>query len=102
MQIYKFQDVMPWQITPQVNGIQEANMSTWLAERKNSLIEKYRSVIREKAIAQAKVEIAMAGKYVTDYDQEQLEVIVKAQEDKIVQKYRNSTFVVLLLVLGIA
>jgi hypothetical protein len=81
---------------------QEANMSTWLAERKNSLIEKYRSVIREKAIAQAKVEIAMAGKYVTDYDQEQLEVIVKAQEDKIVQKYRNSTFVVLLLVLGIA
>src|SRR5688572_14169634 len=81
---------------------QEINMSTWLAERKNSLIEKYRSVIREKAIAQAKVEIAMAGKYVTDYDHEQLEVIVKAQEDKIVQKYRNSTFVVLLLVLGIA
>src|SRR5688572_4665836 len=81
---------------------QETNMSTWLAERKNSLIEKYRSVIREKAIAQAKVEIAMAGKYVTDYDHEQLEVIVKAQEDKIVQKYRNSTFVVLLLVLGIA
>ena len=77
-------------------------MSTWLTERKNTLIDKYRAVIREKAITQAKVEIALAGKYVSDYDQEQLEVIVKAQEDKIVQKYRNSTFVVLLLILGIA
>ena len=77
-------------------------MSTWLVEKKNTVIEKYRSVIREKAIAQAKVEIALAGKRVTDYDEDQLEVIVKAQEDKIVAKYRNSTFVVLLLVLGIA
>jgi hypothetical protein len=101
VQIDNFQDVMPSQPKAVQRGKREANMSTWLAERKDSLIGKYRSVIREKAIAQAKVEIALAGKYVTDYDQEQLEVIVKAQEDKIVQKYRNSTFVVLLLVLGI-
>jgi homoserine kinase len=74
----------------------------WLTQRRKRLIDKYRAVIREKAITQAKVEIAMAGKYVTDYDQQQLEVIVKAQEDKIMQKYRNSTFVVLLLILGIA
>ena len=83
-------------------GAGTSGMSTWLTTRKNTLIEKYRSVIREKAIAQAKVEIAMAGKYVTDYDPDQLEVIVKAQEDKIVAKYRNSSFVVLLLILGIA
>jgi hypothetical protein len=77
-------------------------MSNWLSRRKDSLTDKYRSALREKAIAQAKVEIALAGKRVTDYDQEQLEVIVKAQEDKIVAKYRNSAFVVLLLALGLA
>ena len=73
----------------------------WLSNRKQSAIDKYRSVIREKAIDQAKVEIALAGKKVSDYDEEQLEIIVKAQEDKIVQRYKNSTLIVLLLALGI-
>lgn len=76
-------------------------MSNWFTNRKNRVTAKYRSMLREKAIAQAKVEIALAGKRVADYDQEQLEVIVKAQEDKLIQKYRNSTFVVMLLALGI-
>jgi hypothetical protein len=76
-------------------------MSNWVTTKKDQVLGKYHSLIREKAISQAKVEIALAGKRVTDYDQEQLEIIVKAQEDKIVQKYRNSTFVVLLLALGI-
>jgi hypothetical protein len=77
-------------------------MSNWFSTRKDKLTAKYRSALREKAIAQAKVEIALAGKKVADYDQEQLEVIVKAQEDRIIAKYRNSTFVVLLLALGLA
>ena len=76
-------------------------MKTWLTDKKQSVLDKYRSVIREKAIDQAKVEIALAGKEVTDYSAEQLEIIVKDQEDKIVQKYRNSTLVVFLLALGI-
>ena len=45
-------------------------MSNWLSRRKDSLTGKYRNALREKAIAQAKVEIALAGKRVTDYDQE--------------------------------
>ena len=77
-------------------------MSNWLTSGKEKLTEKYRHALREKAIAQAKVEIALAGKKVTDYDQEQLELIVKDQETKILQKYRNSAFVVVLLALGIA
>ena len=76
-------------------------MKHWLTERKQGVIEKYRSVIREKAIDQAKVEIALAGKEVTDYNAEQLEIIVKDQEDKIIKKYRNSSLVVFLLALGI-
>ncbi|MFT5320323.1 MAG: hypothetical protein ACI934_000458 [Pseudohongiellaceae bacterium] len=76
-------------------------MKQWLTERKQSVLDKYRSVIREKAIDQAKVEIALAGKDVTDYNADQLEIIVKAQEDKIIQRYKNSTLVVFLLALGI-
>ena len=77
-------------------------MSNWLSTSKEKLTSKYRGALREKAIAQAKVEIALAGKKVGDYDHEQLELIVKDQESKILQKYRNSAFVVLLLALGIA
>ncbi|HEY0962292.1 MAG TPA: hypothetical protein VGE69_08040 [Pseudomonadales bacterium] len=77
-------------------------MANWLTSSKQRMGDRYRNALREKAIAQAKVEIALAGKKVTDYDHEQLEVIVKDQETKILQKYRNSAFVVLLLALGIA
>lgn len=76
-------------------------MKAWFTDKKQSVIDKYRSVIREKAIEQAKVEIALAGKEVKDYNPEQLEIIVKAQEDKIVQRYRNSTLVVFLLAFGL-
>ena len=76
-------------------------MKTWFNDKKQGVIEKYRSIIREKAIEQAKVEIALAGKEVADYNEDQLEIIVKDQEDKIIQKYRNSTLVVFLLALGI-
>jgi len=76
-------------------------MKTWLTSKRQSIVDKYRSVIREKAIAAAKGEIALAGKEVSDYTADQLEIIVKDQEDKIVTKYRNSTLVVFLLALGI-
>jgi hypothetical protein len=76
-------------------------MANWLATKKQSLKDKYRRSLREKAIARAKVEIALAGKYVSDYDQEQLEVIVAAEEKKLLEKYRNSAFVVALLALGL-
>jgi hypothetical protein len=77
-------------------------MSNWLSTGKDKLTAKYHNALREKAIAQAKVEIALAGKKAGDYDQEQLELIVKDQEAKILQKYRNSAFVIVLLALGIA
>lgn len=76
-------------------------MANWLSSPKNSIKEKYRRALREKAIARAKVEIALAGKRVTDYDQEQLEVIVAAEEKKVLEKYRNSAFVAVLLAFGL-
>jgi hypothetical protein len=73
----------------------------WLATKKSAVQDKYQRVLREKAIARAKVEIALAGKRVSDYDQDQLELIVAAEEKKLLEKYRNSVFVVALLALGI-
>jgi chaperonin GroEL (HSP60 family) len=67
----------------------------------NQLQENYRIALRESAISKAKVEIALAGKRVSDYDYDQLEIIVKSQEDKLKEKYRNTAFVLLLLALGI-
>lgn len=76
-------------------------MKNWLSSKKQNVIDKYRLLIREKAIEQAKVEISLAGKKVEDYDQEQLEIIVKAEEDKIIRRYKNSSFVLILLALGL-
>lgn len=76
-------------------------MNKWLSKPGDALKERYRRVLREKAISRAKAEIALAGKHVSDYDQEQLEVIVAAEERKILEKYRNSAFVVALLAFGL-
>jgi hypothetical protein len=76
-------------------------MTNWLSRKKTAVGDKYRRVLREKAIARAKVEIALAGKRVSDYDQDQLEVIVAAEEKKVLEKYRNSAFVLALLALGL-
>ena len=62
------------------------SINDWLTTQKQSLIGKYREVIRKKVIDQAQVEIALAGKHVADYTPEQLEIIVKDQVDKIIQK----------------
>ena len=76
-------------------------MKDWIVAKKDNLLNKYRSVIRKKAIEQAKVEIIRAGKPIDDYTDEQLEVIVRDQEEKIKQKYRKYPLIVLLIVLGI-
>lgn len=47
------------------------------------------------------MEISLAGKKIEDYDQDQLEIIVKAEEDKILRRYKNSSFVLILLALGL-
>ena len=43
-------------------------MKNWVATKKQGVIAKYRLIIREKAIEQAKVEISLAGKKNEDYD----------------------------------
>ena len=76
-------------------------MNNWISNTRQKALNRYQSALREKAIEQAKVEIALAGKHVSDYDHDQLEIIVKAQEDKIKGRYKYGALAVVLLALGI-
>ena len=70
-------------------------------DKKEQLINQQRMRIREKAISNARASIALAGKRVEDYDQDQLEIIVKNEEEKIVQNFRKSALYGVLVLLGI-
>ena len=69
--------------------------------KKDRIIAKQRQRIREKAISNAKARIALHGKTIGDYDQEQLEIIVQKEEEKIIQGLKSSALYGVLVVLGL-
>ena len=73
----------------------------YIGSKKTQVIEAYRSRLRDKAIKNAKVRIALAGKEVSDYTQDQLEIIVNDEEEKLVGKLKQSGFGVVLVGLGL-
>ena len=73
----------------------------YFGSKKTQAIEAYRSRLRDKAIKNAKVRIALAGKEVSDYTQDQLEIIVNDEEEKLVGKLKQSGFAVVLVGLGL-
>ena len=58
--------------------------------------------IREKAISRAKTRIVLAGKTPEDFNEEQLEIIVKEEEDKIKGSAKEKGLLVLLSLLGLS
>ena len=74
---------------------------SFIGDKKAQLVDSYRSRIREKAIKNAKVQIALAGKEVGDYTQDQLEIIVQAEEEKLAGKLKQSGLAVVLVGLGL-
>ena len=69
--------------------------------KKEQVLDKCRMRIREKAISNAKASIALVGRKIEDYDQDQLEIIVQKEEADIIRKYRNSALYGVLALLGI-
>lgn len=67
---------------------------------KNRLIDKAAVSIREKAISRAKTRIVLHGRNVTDCSEEDLETIVKEEEDKIISEYRKMSLLGLLAMVG--
>lgn len=68
---------------------------------KERLIEKYRLKIRERAILQAKSRIALSGRQMKDFSEDELEVIVLDEEQKVKSSLRQSGVVALLIIFGL-
>ncbi len=67
-----------------------------------NLKDKLNQKIRDKAISRAKTRIVLAGKVPEDFDQEQLEVIVKEEEERIVSGAKEKGLLVLASLLGLS
>jgi len=73
-----------------------------ISEYKESLLDKYRSRIREKAILQAKSRIVLAGRQIKDFSEDELEIIVFEEEEKIKSRLRQSGLIAILITLGLS
>ena len=73
-----------------------------LGDLKNKVRDKYSSGIRERAITQAKARIALSEKKFEDFTPDELEIIVKDEEDKVKRSLKQSAVVALLITLGLS
>ena len=64
--------------------------------------DKINQKVRDKAISRAKTRIILAGKKPQDFDEEQLEVIVQEEEQKILGSAKEKGLLVLLSLLGLS
>jgi len=67
----------------------------------SAIPKKYRSFIREKAINRARTRIIIAGNDPRDFSQEDLEIVVKEEEDKIKQSIKEKGLLAVLAMLGL-
>ena len=58
--------------------------------------------LREKAIQEVKVKIALAGKTRDDFTQDELEILVKDKEEEIKAKFKGTVGLGLLAFLGLS
>ena len=63
--------------------------------------KKYQSIVREKAISRARTRIIVAGGNPSTFSQEDLEVIVREEEDKIKQDIAVKGIMAVLAMFGI-
>lgn len=67
----------------------------------SAIPRKYRSFIREKAIDRARTRIIVAGNDPRKMSQQDLEVVVKEEEDKIKSSIREKGLLAVLALLGL-
>ena len=71
-----------------------------LAKLKNPL-KATKSAIREKAISRAQTRILLAGRQSSEFTEEELETIVKEEEDKLYNTIKEKGLLAALALLGI-
>ena len=73
-----------------------------VGELRGGVADRYRAKIRERAITQAKARIALSERKFEDFSADELEVIVKDEEDKVKRSIKQSAVVALLITLGLS
>ena len=73
-----------------------------LGEAKGGLMDRFRSKIRERAITQAKARIALSERNFEDFTENELEIIVQDEEEKVKGSLKQSAVVAVLIVLGLS
>jgi len=68
----------------------------------DGVANRYRSKIRERAITQAKARIALSQKKLEEFTPDELEVIVRDEEDKVKRSLKQTAVVALLITLGLS
>ncbi len=71
-----------------------------MLEKIRKPITTYRTFVREKAISRAQTRILLAGKKTDEFSEEELEVIVKEEEDKINSNIKEKGLLAVLAALG--
>ena len=71
-----------------------------LSDKKNEMVAEYNSHIREKAIEKAKVRISLSGRILDEYSMEELEIIVKEEEDAIKDDIKSKGLYTIMAFLG--
>jgi hypothetical protein len=70
-------------------------------EKTELLIEKYRSQLREKAIGKVKSKLITAGKTVEDLSHDEIEHLVKEEEEEIIARLKKSGALAVLAFFGV-
>ena len=65
------------------------------------ILKKYKDKIREKAIEQTKVELALNNRNINDISDAELETLVQQQEKDLFAKYKDRTLYAVLAFLGL-
>lgn len=78
------------------------NIKSKISSSLNGYSTQVRHALREKAIEQVKVKIALNERNIADFSQDELEIMVKDEEEKIKSKYKNTLGIGLLAFLGLS
>lgn len=73
----------------------------WISEPYSKAKQNIKQKIRDKAISRAETRIILAGKKPEDFEDSDLEVVVKEEEDKLKQQLKEKGLLAMMVVLGL-
>jgi len=78
------------------------NIKNTLETKKTDLEQLVKTKLREKALLRTKARPIENGVDIDDLTEEELEIIIKDEEDKLIDNYKTNSIVVLAALLGIS